>query len=218
MKKLYLVLAFLVVGMGLMSLLPRLNLQAHKGVVKGEYHDGDIIFQSLDSRQSMAIHLVTHSPYSHCGILFKRDGEWWVYEAIQPVSRCRLEKWISRGKEERYVVKRLKDERLISGMADSLFALAASYDGKDYDAWFGWDDERIYCSELVWKVYQRGTGLRLGKLQTLGSLDLSAPQVQEILYERYGDKVPLKDSLITPVAIFKSPLLKTVFANGEWIN
>lgn len=218
MKKLYVVVIILVVGMGLVSLLPRLKTSAHKGVVKGDFHNGDIIFQTLESRQSMAIHLVTHSPYSHCGMLFKRDGKWWVYEAVQPVSLCPLDKWISRGKDERYVIKRLKDESTISEKTDTLFALADSYKGKDYDAWFGWEDDRIYCSELVWKVYNRGTGLRLGDLQTLGSLDLSAPQVQEILYERYGSKLPLKDSLITPVAIFKSPLLKTVFANGEWIN
>jgi hypothetical protein len=24
--------------------------------------------------------------------------------------------------------------------------------GKDYDLTFGWSDERLYCSELVWKV------------------------------------------------------------------
>jgi hypothetical protein len=71
---------------------------------------------------------------------------------------------------------------------------------------------------LLWKIFFRGAGIRLGELQTLGSLDLSAPQVQEIMYERYGTKTPLNDSLITPVAIFKSPLLKTVFANGEWIR
>ena len=37
-------------------------------------------------------------------------------------------------------------------------------EGKHYDFWFEWSDERIYCSELVWKIYRRGLGIELGEL------------------------------------------------------
>lgn len=218
MKKPYLILVLLVAGIGITGLLMQINKPVSPMVMLENFRDGDLVFQTSGSRQSMAIQLATHSPYSHCGLLFQQDGEWWVYEAVQPVGICPLNEWVRRGKEGRYVVKRLKDQHLCKGKKDTLIALASSFKGKDYDPWFGWDDERIYCSELLWKIFYRGAGIRLGELQTLGSLDLSAPQVQEIMYERYGTKIPLNDSLITPVAIFKSPLLKTVFANGEWIN
>ncbi len=218
MKKLYILLLLLIAGMGAVSLLSELGSKRQEVVVKGDYHPGDIIFQTSESRQSLAIQMATHSPYSHCGILFQREGEWWVYEAVQPVGICPLEDWIHRGKEGRYVIKRLKNQAISLPQMDSLLTIAVAFNGRDYDPWFEWSDERIYCSELVWKLYYRGLGLRIGKLQTLGSLDLSAPQVQEIMYERYGNKLPLNDSLITPVAIFKSPLLKTVFANGKWLN
>jgi uncharacterized protein YycO len=39
--------------------------------------------------------------------------------------------------------------------------------GKKYDIYFGWDDQRIYCSELVWKIYKRGANIEIGKLQRL---------------------------------------------------
>lgn len=218
MKKPYLILVLLVAGIGITGLLMQINKPVSPMVMLENFRDGDLVFQTSGSRQSMAVQLATHSPYSHCGLLFQQDGEWWVYEAVQPVGICPLNEWVRRGKEGRYVVKRLKGQHLLKGKKDTLIALASSFKGKDYDPWFGWDDERIYCSELLWKIFYRGAGIRLGELQTLGSLDLSAPQVQEIMYERYGTKTPLNDSLITPVAIFKSPLLKTVFANGEWIR
>jgi len=218
MKKLYLVLFVLVAGIGITGLLMKLKRPSSAPVVREKFRDGDLIFQTSASRQSLAIQLATHSPYSHCGLLFQQEGEWWVYEAVQPVGICPLSDWIRRGKEGRYVVKRLKNTQLIEVRKDTLKSLAVSFKGKEYDPWFGWDDERMYCSELLWKIFYRGAGVRLGDLQALGSLDLSAPQVQEIMFERYGTRLPLSDSVITPVAIFKSPLLKTVFANGEWIN
>jgi hypothetical protein len=79
------------------------------------------------------------------------------------------------------------------------------------DAWL--DHERIYCSELIWKAYYQATGLSVGKLQTLGDFDLSDKIVSQKLKERYGRAIPLKDTVISPQAIFESSLLKTVRSN-----
>jgi uncharacterized protein YycO len=27
------------------------------------------------------------------------------------------------------------------------------FEGRPYDIWFGWDNKYIYCSELVWEIY-----------------------------------------------------------------
>ena len=51
-------------------------------------------------------------------------------------------------------LKRLKDEGL-------------KFKGKPYDQYFGWSDEKIYCSELVWKMYKSALGMELGKLSDL---------------------------------------------------
>jgi len=221
MKKVYLLLVVLVAGMGVMRFLPGFFSESEQKVdMTGKgFKDGDLIFQTSVSAQSMAIQLATHSSYSHCGILFKEDGEWWVFEAVQPVGRCRLKDWTRRGKENVFVVKRLKqDEVLTKQVLDSMRSIAGTWFRRDFDPFFEWSDARLYCSELIWKLYERTTGLQIGELQQLQDLDLSAPQVQEIMYARYKNNPPMSEKLITPVAMFRSPLLETVSVNGKPVN
>jgi uncharacterized protein YycO len=86
-------------------------------------------------------------------------------------------------------------------------------DGKDYDLLFGWDDEQYYCSELVWKLLKCSTGLEVGKTQLLGEFDLSHPLVKMKLRERYGQDIPLEETVISPGNIFESDLLEVVESN-----
>jgi len=60
--------------------------------------DGDIIFQTSRSSQSIAIQRATDSRYSHMGIIFTRGGSPMVYEAVQTVRYTPLAKWIDRGR------------------------------------------------------------------------------------------------------------------------
>lgn len=181
-------------------------------VAASDLKDGDIVFQTSSSRQSKAIQLATHSPYSHMGILFREDGRWMVYEAVQPVKRTPLQQWMDRGISGSDIVKRLKNrERYLSGQkAADLRKATRRYLGKPYDRAFGWSDDRIYCSALVWKSYKSATGLELGSLKQLRAFDLSSPDVQQGLHERYGEKVPLDEPVISPADIFESPLLETL--------
>lgn len=82
--------------------------------------------------------------------------------------------------------------------------------GKPYDPYFGWSDEKIYCSELVWKVYKKAVGIEVGLPRTLGEFDLTAPKVKAKLAERYGQTVPLNERVVAPSTIFDSPVLMTV--------
>ena len=82
--------------------------------------------------------------------------------------------------------------------------------GKPYDLTFEWSDARIYCSELVWKAYERAFGLRLGETQRLAEFDLADPLVAAKLRERYGTTLPLQDPVISPQAIFDSAELVLV--------
>jgi hypothetical protein len=50
-----------------------------------EIKNGDLIFQTSLSSQSKAIQLATNSKYSHCGIVYSDNGQFYVFEAIQPV-------------------------------------------------------------------------------------------------------------------------------------
>ncbi|WP_022823925.1 YiiX family permuted papain-like enzyme [Hymenobacter norwichensis] len=180
--------------------------------IRPKLHNGDLIFQTSTSTQSRAIQLATHSPYSHCGILFRRGTEWRVFEAVQPVSETSLAAWVARGKGGQFVVKRLHDAETVLTPAtlQRLRAAGEQYRGKSYDLYFGWSDDRIYCSELLWKMYQQATGREIGQLETLRQFDLSHPAVQAKLKERYGNQIPLNERAISPVRMFESPELVTV--------
>ncbi|MRG46538.1 YiiX family permuted papain-like enzyme [Chitinophaga sp. SYP-B3965] len=172
--------------------------------------EGDIIFQSNISPQCKAIELATHSKYSHCGMLFKRGNEWYVWEAVQPVTQTRLQEWVLRG-DKHFVVKRLIQDSLITpGVIIRMQEAGNKYMGKNYDSYFEWSDDRIYCSELVWKIYKETLDMEVGKLNPLRTYDLSHPLVKATLKERYGNKIPLEEKMVSPGDIFESPLLKTV--------
>jgi uncharacterized protein YycO len=170
--------------------------------------DGDIVFQTSLSGQSIAIQRATHSPYSHVGVILYRDGEPFVFEAIATVRYTPLTNWIARGDGGRYVVRRLKRPLQLAEVR-KLREAANTYEGKPYDLYFEWTNDRIYCSELVWKMYRDAMGLELGKLQKLRELDLTDPAVKARMRERFGKDIPLDERMISPAALYESGLLLT---------
>ena len=180
-----------------------------------ELRDGDLIFQTSLSQQSQAIQLATKSKYSHCGLIYKDGKEYYVFEAVQPVKRTPLDKWIARGKNGKYVIKRLKsaDQILTTSTLTMMKKIGEEFKGKNYDLTFEWSDEKIYCSELIWKIYKRATGIEIGKLEKISDFDLTNPAVKKKMRERYGNKIPTDEIVISPAAIFDSPLLMTVKSN-----
>lgn len=177
--------------------------------------DGDIIFQTSTSSQSQAIQLATNSKYSHMGIIYENDGNYVVYEAVQPVKLTPLTEWINRGKNGHYVIKRLEnaDEILTDSILLKMKQVGDQFNGKDYDKYFEWSDEKMYCSELVWKIYKEATGIEIGKLEQLSDFELSDELVQAKMIERYGDNVPMDEKVISPAAMFNSDKLVTIEAN-----
>ena len=169
-----------------------------------QLRDGDIIFHTSRSAQSIAIQKATHSKYSHMGIVFIRNGNPYVYEAIKTVQYTSLKKWVARGDGGHYVIKRLRDaDRVLTPEAVAkLRQVAAKFQGKPYDPTFEWSDSRIYCSELVWKIYDRGLGLPVGRLQKLSDFDLSDPIVKSKMKERYGKAIPMDETVISPGEMF----------------
>ena len=104
-----------------------------------QLHDGDLIFHTSRSAQSQAIQLATHSPYSHCGILYQQDGRWQVFEAVQPVKLTPLADWLARGKGGHFVTKRLRDAAttLTPAALQRLEAAGRPMFGHGYDLYFG---------------------------------------------------------------------------------
>ena len=189
--------------------------KAEPAVATEELQNGDIIFQTSTSAQSKAIQLATKSKYSHCGIIYQEGDDYFVFEAIQPVQSTTLKDWIKRGEGKHYVVKRLKnaDKALTAQNLQKMKDAGKDMAGKNYDLYFEWSDDRMYCSELVWKVYKEGTGLSVGKVEELKDFDLSHPAVKQKLKERYGNNIPLNEKVISPAAIFDSEMLETITEN-----
>ncbi|EON1422574.1 YiiX family permuted papain-like enzyme, partial [Escherichia coli] len=125
---------------------------------------GDIIFQISRSSQSKAIQLATHSDYSHTGMLVMRNKKPYVFEAVGPVKYTPLKQWIAHGEKGKYVVRRVEGGLSVK-QQQKLAQTAKRYLGKPYDFSFSWSDDRQYCSEVVWKVYQNALGMRVGEQQ-----------------------------------------------------
>lgn len=174
---------------------------------------GDIIFQISRSSQSKAIQLATHTDYSHTGMLVIRNKKPYVFEAVGPVKYTPLKQWIAHGEKGKYVVRRVEGGLSVE-QQQKLAQTAKRYLGKPYDFSFSWSDDRQYCSEVVWKVYQNALGMRVGEQQKLKEFDLSSPQVQAKLKERYGKNIPLEETVVSPQAVFDAPQLTTVAK--EW--
>jgi len=180
-----------------------------------EIQNGDIIFHTSKSRQSQAIQLATGSKYSHMGIIYEDQGKYFVCEAVQPVKLTPLTEWKKRGKNGHYVIKRLKnaEDVLSPAVISNMKEVGQQYLGKSYDIYFNWSDEKIYCSELVWKIYKEAADIEIGTLENLSDFDLSSDYVQSIMTERYGNNIPLDEKVISPAAMFNSSLLVTVEEN-----
>ena len=190
-----------------------LNFSGCSSSEEYQAQNGDIIFQTSRSSQSVAIQRATRSKYSHMGIVYIKNGQPFVFEAVEPVKLTPFADWIARGDGGHYVVKRLLNarERLTSEAVERMLQVGKKFEGKSYDLYFEWSDDRIYCSELVWKIYKRALDLEVGELQIMQEFDLSDPLVQAKVRERFGESIPKNEIVISPAAIFASDLLVTIY-------
>ena len=87
------------------------------------------------------------------------------------------------------------------------------FNGKPYDKYFEWSNDRIYCSELVWKIYKESLQLEIGNLKKLSDFDLTSKEVKTIMQSRYKGKIPYNEIVISPESMYNSDKLITVEKN-----
>ncbi|MCP4805369.1 MAG: hypothetical protein GY913_00495 [Proteobacteria bacterium] len=158
---------------------------------------GDLVFHRSTSRQAEAISRATGSPYTHVGVVVRIDGQARVLEAVEPVQIVPLATWAGRSLDDEILIRRPRSA-LSDEAAGALVEAGQALVGTHYDAAFSWSDERIYCSELVYKVFRDAADLEVGELKTLGDFDLSDPVVQKQLRARYGEALPLEEPMVSP--------------------
>ena len=174
-----------------------------------DLQDGDLVFQRSQSSQAQAIALATGSPWTHMGVVFLVDGQPMVLEAVQPVRWTPYIDWVDRGIEDVVHVKRLEGA-LDADEVAAMRELGESWVGLDYDLTFAWSDDRMYCSELVWKLYDRAADEQIGELSRFGDHALEHPEVRRKLEQRYGSELPMEETVISPGAMYEDPRLVLV--------
>jgi len=173
--------------------------------------EGDILFQSLPrNRLVNAIEGATNSPYSHCGIVSKQNGNWLVYEALDGVEATPLKDFIFRGRNYGFAVFRLKP--VYQSHIPKTVENVKSYLGRPYDVRYRMDDEKIYCTELIFKAYKDAAGKPLGNLVRLG--DLNWRPFRDTIQHFEGGPVPLDREMITPKHMADARQLHPVFNYG----
>ena len=185
------------------------------------WREGDVIFHKSKSSQSAAIaEAQGSSPWTHMGILLKIPADsknWRVLEAVQPVRLIRAEDFIARGRERAFEVKRWAppyDTVVAQGLTQLKTTLFA-YLGRDYDLFFEWSDQKLYCSELVYKGYAAAFSELppIATLQKLGDLRLTGPKMRQLIRRRSqasGHPPNLEEPILTPAQLMASPLLITI--------
>lgn len=215
----YILLNILILGFIVFVILEALN-DIDRAITRmyqpyGNIQNGDIIFQTSTSSQSLAIQAATNSKYSHMGIIYEYDNQHMVYEASSTVKLTPLNEWVNNGLDGKFVVKRIKDSDniLTPDVLKKMKNVGEGFKGKRYDKYFNWSDQEIYCSELVWKIYKKAANIELGKLENLSNFDLTSKEVQNKLNERYNGKIPYNELVISPANIFNSDKLEIVEEN-----
>jgi len=184
-----------------------------KAGVAPRFRDGDLIFQESTSSQSEMVRALTGSRWTHMGVVFHEAGATMVFEAVSPVRKTLLKRWIERGREGQYVVKRLRaaDASLSPDALERMRKLGATWLGRPYDLRFRWDDQSLYCSELAYKLFDRGAGVRLGKLQRAADMNLDDERVQQALRKRFANGTfDPEELVVTPDSIFNDEQLVEV--------
>jgi hypothetical protein len=175
--------------------------------------EGDVIFQSLPHNDLVdAIEGITHSPYSHCGVVLRdKNDVWVVIEALGPVGETPLLGWIKRGRGGDFAVYRLdpKYEPLIPEFKKQLLAFL----GRPYDSNYDMSNgHAVYCSDLVYLAFNSAAGEKLGTLERLRDLDWKP--FEDFIKSEQGGGLPLDRVMITPASLSRATQLKEVYHSG----
>jgi hypothetical protein len=136
-------------------------------------------------------------------MVVERKGELYVIEAIGPVRYIELKTWINQGDKERFMQMRVKDVSVMQ--IERTVAAAEAMLGRPYDIQYELDDEKIYCSELVYKAYRRGAGIEVGTQEELGKLNWRGSEA--FIRAITGGSLPLERVMVTPLSVAVSPRL-----------
>lgn len=184
-----------------------LNLAGGRELIS--FEDGDVIFQQIEGSLGDLISDVTESPMNHCGLVMLEGEDVFVLEASDRVTKTPLEEWIRRGRGSRFAV--LKPVNLSGSQKVRVVEAAGEFLGRPYDFKYRLDDEYIYCSELVFKAYLKGAGVKISETRKLEEMNIKGHE--DSIKKLVEGPIPLKREIITPVRIYNSPFFYRAYSD-----
>ncbi|MEZ5018002.1 MAG: YiiX/YebB-like N1pC/P60 family cysteine hydrolase [Flavipsychrobacter sp.] len=185
-----------------------------------KFQEGDILFQDLDcGGPCNAIEAVTEGvngwDFSHCGIVVEKEGQLQVIEAYGAVQAVPIDSFLQRyvdsAGKPKVVIGRPKDQTIATKSAQ----LAFTYLGKDYDRVFQLNDDKYYCSELVYECFKAANDNE--PFFPLNVMTFKAPNTDSIMnewmeyYEPLNTTIPEGEMGINPGAISRSNKLEIIY-------
>ena len=156
--------------------------------------EGDVVFIESQSSQSPYIKVGTMSKWTHCGVVVNTPQGLKVLEASKTVRLTPFAKFIGSAKNDNWTVKR-PDQKLEKPISYS------KYLGMPYDLEFKFNNGKMYCSELVWLVYQ-DQGVELCKPRKVSSFICTRiPRVKKLMQKR---NISMEQTAVAPVDLYKA--------------
>lgn len=187
-------------------------LRMKDGIRPEEYKNGDILFIKCKSDLSSPIQLATRSEYTHCAMFWSIKNKPFVVEAYSEVELTPFHQFMQNREGKLLLVKRLKNHLhyFTKEVERAIEAQWFNWMAKPYDGYFRWSDDRLYCSELVYKLYLKA-GFQLCSPKTLDQYALDSPEVKAELETRYNGRVPMHEFMVAPVDLVHSKHLDTLY-------
>ena len=134
---------------------------------------------------------------SHRGIIVKVGKRFKVLEASRTVRLTNLKDFIARGENGKYWIKRAD-----IGKAKIRYN---SYLGHKYDLAFRFDNNKYYCSELVYLIFKKQVGIELCEPQTIKSYCILG--LDKILKRR---GINPSQKVVAPSDLYRSDFLNDI--------
>lgn len=192
----------------------------HKDTIN-QLQSGDLLFKDTQNNNiASAIKDVTPSlaqySFSHVGVAFYEDEKWKVLEAI-PASGVHivpLSSFLSPAKGETIKVVAGRLKRVYPFDIEKLIRYGKAQVGKPYDKAFVWNDEKFYCSELVYQMF-----VHAGQQQAFSPQPMTFKEKNSnyfhptwvLYYKKLGIEIPEGALGINPNAMAKSESIDFLF-------
>jgi len=203
-------------------LLYSLILSSCLPIQKFELQEGDLLFQDLDSSPLCdAIELVTpgykDANFSHIGLVVLDNDTLKVLEAIPPkVVLTPIANFLNRSydkfKKPKIIVGRLKEEHQHT-IKDAIIYAKSKIEIK-YDEVFLMNNNSYYCSELIFKAFEKDSIFKLKPMTFLHPETNDTLTVWKNYYSKLGIKIPQNEPGINPGIMSLSNKIEMIYFYG----